>query len=60
MNITGSLGAYTFECLIIYLKSMIRGTTLNVCETFYNIEENEYRLLEKGYELRLRKLGANA
>ena len=41
MNVTRGLGTYTFECLIIYLKSMIRGTTLNACETCYNITEKE-------------------
>jgi hypothetical protein len=52
INIIRGLGAYTFECLIIYMKSMIRGTTLNACETCYNIKENKYRLLES-YEERL-------
>ena len=52
MNVTRGLGTYIFECLIIYLKSMIRGTTLNACETCYNISEKEYRLLES-YEERL-------
>ena len=31
---------------------MIRGTTLNASETYYNMKENENRLLEK-YEERL-------
>ena len=52
MNVIRGLGAYPFECLIIYMKSKIRGTTLNACETCYNIKENEYRLLES-YEERL-------
>ena len=46
INIINGLGTYTVECLIIYIKSMIRGTTLSSCETYYNIQENEYRLIE--------------
>ena len=52
MNITKGLGSYTFECTLIYLKSMIRGTTLNACETCYNMNEKEYMLIES-YEERL-------
>ena len=29
MNIIKGLGSYTFECLLIYIKSMVRGATLN-------------------------------
>ena len=29
MNIIKGLGSYTFECLLIYIKSMAHGTTLN-------------------------------
>ena len=50
---TKGLGSYTFECLIIYLKSMMRGTTLNACETTYNMKENEYRLIESYEEILL-------
>ena len=39
MNITRGLGSYTFECLLIYIKSMIRGTTLNASETYYNMRK---------------------
>ena len=52
MKITRGLGTYTFECLLIYMKSMIRGTTLNASETCYNMNEKEHRLLE-AYEERL-------
>ena len=40
MNITKGLGSYTFVCLLIYIKSMIRGTTLNASESCYNMKEN--------------------
>ena len=52
INITKCLGSYTFECVLIYLKSMIRGTTLNASETYYNMKEKEYRMLES-YEEKL-------
>ena len=52
INITKGLGSHTFECLIIYIKSMIRGTTLNASETYYNMKESEFRLIET-YEERL-------
>ena len=52
MKITKGLGTYTLECVLIYMKSMIRGTTLNASETCYNMNEKEYRLLES-YEERL-------
>ena len=29
MNIIKGLGSYSFECLLIYIKSMAHGTTLN-------------------------------
>ena len=31
--ITKGLGSHTFECIIIYIKSMIHGTSLNSSET---------------------------
>ena len=52
LNMIRGLASYTFECLIIYLKSMMRGTILNACETCYDIKENEYRIIES-YEERL-------
>ena len=51
-NITKGLGSHTFECLIIYIKSMICGTTLNASETYYINKESEYRLIET-YEEKL-------
>ena len=46
MNINKGLGAYTFECLIIYIQSMIRGTNLNASETCYYMNEKEHRLIQ--------------
>ena len=46
INKVRGLGSYTFECSILYLKSMIRGTTLNSSETYYNLIESEVRILE--------------
>ena len=34
------------------MKSMMRGTTFSACETCYNINEKEYRIIET-YEERL-------
>ena len=52
MNITKGLGTYTFESVLIYIKSMIRGTILNASETCYNMNEKLHRFLES-YEERL-------
>ena len=46
MNIIKGLGSYTFECLLIYIKSMVCGTTLNSSETYYNMKEKDLRLIE--------------
>ena len=50
--VTKGIGTYIFECLIIYMQSMIRGTTLNASETCYNMNEKEHRLIES-YDERL-------
>ena len=43
MNIIKGLGSYTFECLLIYIKSMVRGTTPNSSETYYNMKEKDLK-----------------
>ena len=41
------LGQYTFECAIIYLKSLIRNSILYAAEAMYSIKETHYRALER-------------
>ena len=42
-----NLGKFTFECAFIYMNSILRGSTLYACETYYNLKENEIREIEK-------------
>ena len=46
INITKGLGTYTFECTLIYIKSLLRGSTLYASETYYSLTESEVRTLE--------------
>ena len=51
-----SLGKYTIECGIIYLNSLLRSSILFAAETMYNINEDEYRHIERIEEDLLRKI----
>ena len=46
-RMTQGLGKFTFECAFIYMNSILRGSTLYACETYYNLSEHELRALEK-------------
>ena len=50
------LGKYTFESSIIYLNSLLRSTILFAAETMYNIQEKEYRQIERIEEDMLRRI----
>ena len=40
------LGIYTFECALIYVKSLIRNSILYAAEAMYSVNESQYRALE--------------
>ena len=50
------LGQYYFECSIILMKSLLRGSLLYSIETLYNLTEKEIRDIEKIEEDYLRRL----
>ena len=50
------LGKYYFECGIIFLNSMLRGSILYSVETYYNLKEDEIRTIEKIEESYMRNL----
>ena len=47
LTILQNMGKFTFECAFIYMNSILRGSTLYACETYYNLKENEIREIEK-------------
>ena len=51
-----NLNQYFFECGLIFLNVILRSTILYAAETYYNIKENELRMLERIEEQFLRKL----
>ena len=51
-----NLKQYYFECGIILLKTLFRGSILYACEVYYNLKETELRELEKIEEGFLRQL----
>ena len=46
MRILKGLGSFTFECAFIYMNSILRGSTLYACETYYNLSKKT-REIEK-------------
>ena len=46
MKLIEPLGPYTFECAIIYIKSLIRNSILYAAEAMYSVKEAHYRALE--------------
>ena len=51
-----NLNQYYFECALIFLNVILRSTILYASETYYNLKENELRILERIEEQFLRKL----
>ena len=51
-----NLGKYYFECALIFMNCMLRGSNLYASETYYNINENEMRQIERIEEDFLRQL----
>jgi hypothetical protein len=55
-NMILGLGTYTVESGNIYFKSLLRSSLLYAAETYYNITEKEFRLIETKEEECLRKI----
>ena len=51
-----NLNQYYFECGVILLNSILRGTILYAADMYYNLKENEIRQIERIEEQFLRKL----
>ena len=50
MNMILGLGTDTFECGLIYLNSLHRGSALYASETYYNLSETDLRSIESPEE----------
>ena len=46
MNMIQGLETHTFECGLIYFKSLHRGSALYASETYYNLTESDLRQIE--------------
>ena len=51
-----SLQKYYFECAMIFLNSMLRGSILYAADMYYNLKESELRQIERIEEGYLRKI----
>ena len=56
MTLIKGLGSYTFECGLIYLRSILRGSILYGTEVMFNMSENEMRTIERIEEEQLRQI----
>ena len=51
-----NLKEYYFECAIILMNVMLRGTILYACDMYYNLKETDLRQIERIEEEFLRKI----
>ena len=51
-----NLQKYYFECAIVFMNTMLRGSILFACETYYNLKQSELRQLERIEDGFLREL----
>ena len=51
-----NLQKYYFECSVIMMNVMLRGSVLYACEMYYNLKENEIRQIERIEENFMRKV----
>ena len=51
-----NLKNYYFECSVILLNAILRGTILYAADMFYNLKENELRIIERIEEEFMRKI----
>jgi hypothetical protein len=51
-----NLKKYYFECLIIFMNVILRGSILYASETYYNLNESQLRNIERIEEGYLRKI----
>ena len=45
LRLVKHLGPYTFECALIYIRSLIINSILYGAETMYNVTERRYRAI---------------
>ena len=51
-----NLGPYYFECAIILMNVMVRGSLLYACDMYYDLKETELRQIERMEESYLRQV----
>ena len=51
-----TLKQYYFECALIFMNVMLRGSILYACETYYDLKESELRQIERIEENFMRKV----
>ena len=51
-----NLRKYYFECAMIFLNVMLRGSILYACEVYYNLKETELRQIERIEENLMRQI----
>ena len=51
-----NLQKYFFECAMIFMNVILRGSILYACEVYYNLKENELRQIERIEEGYLRQI----
>ena len=51
-----NLKRYYFECAVILMNVMIRGSILYACEMYYNLKETELRQIERIEESYMRQI----
>ena len=51
-----NLRKYFFECALLFMNVMLRGSILYSCEMYYNLKEKEIRQLERIEENYIRKI----
>ena len=56
MKLIAPLGQYTFESAIIYIKALLRNSTLFAAEALYKVKESEYMALEMIEESVIKKV----
>ena len=51
-----NLQKYYFECALIFMNAMLRGSILYACETYYDLKESELRQIERIEENFMRQM----
>ena len=51
-----NLQTYYFECAVLLMNVVLRGSILYACEVYYNLKEYEFRKIEQIEEIVLRQI----